>query len=214
MNTARILSIQTGRVQTHTLPNGDSWTTAYVKTPVKEPVALTALGLEGDEQHHKRFHGGEHRAILLYPAEHYPRWHQELGRDLPYGSFGENLAVTGIGDESQVCLGDVYQIGEAVRIQVSQPRQPCDQIYMHLRIRGIRQRVDEMHRTGWYARVLTPGLLKAGQSITLIERPHPTWTISRALAVREHRKTRPEEALELAAIPALEPGWQERLKRV
>jgi MOSC domain-containing protein YiiM len=213
MTSPRLLSIQTGRIQTHTLPNGEPWTTAYVKTPIKGPVALNTLGLDGDEQQHKRFHGGEHRALLLYPAEHYPRWRQELGRSLPYGSFGENLAVTGIGDESTVCIGDVYQIGEDVRVQVSQPRQPCDQIYMHLQIRGIRQRVDESHRTGWYARVLTPGILETGQSLVLLERPYPLWTINRAQEVKDQRKTRREEALELAAIPALEPGWQSRLKR-
>ena len=213
MTHARILSIQTGRIQTHTLPNGEPWTTAYVKTPVKGPVALHELGLEGDEQKHKRFHGGEHRALLVYPVEHYPRWRQELGRDLPYGSFGENLAITGIGDESQVCLGDIYQIGESVRIQVSQPRQPCEQIYMHLRIRGIRQRVDETQRTGWYARVLTPGTLEAGQSVELLSRPHPEWTIIRAQQVKHQRKTRRDEALALAALPELEPGWQASLKR-
>jgi len=213
MTSPRLLSIQTGSIQTHILPNGDPWTTAYVKTPVKGPVALHALGLDGDEQQHKRFHGGEHRAVLMYAAEHYPRWRQELGRDLPYGSFGENLAITGIGDESQVCLGDVYQIGESVRVQVSQPRQPCDQIYMHLRIRGIRQRVGETQRTGWYARVLTAGVLEAGQSLVLLARPYPTWNIIRAQEVKEQRKTRRDDALELAAIPELEPGWQASLKK-
>jgi len=195
------------------LPNGEAWTTAYVKTPVNGPVALNELGLDGDEQQHKRFHGGEHRALLLYPAEHYTRWRQELGRDLPYGSFGENLAVTGLGDESQVCLGDIYQIGDSVRVQVSQPRQPCDQIYMHLRIRGIRQRVAETQRTGWYVRVVTTGVLEAGQDITLIERPYPLWTITHAQAVKDNRKFRREEALDLAALPVLEPGWQAALAK-
>ena len=213
MTAPRLLSIQTGCIQTHMLPNGEPWTTAYVKTPVKGPVALNALGLEGDEQQHKRFHGGEHRALLLYSAEHYTRWRQELGKDLPYGSFGENLAVTGLGDESQICLGDLYQIGDTVRVQVSQPRQPCDQIYKHLRIRGIQQRVAETQRTGWYVRVLTEGTLEAGQTITLLERPYPTWTIKRAQDVKDNRKFRREEALELAALPVLEPGWRERLAR-
>lgn len=213
MTSPRILSIQTGRVQTHTLPDGEPWTTGYVKTPVSGSVALSALGLEGDEQQHKRFHGGEHRALLLYPAEHYPRWCEELGRDLPYGSFGENLVVAGVGDESQICIGDVFQIGENVRIQVSQPRQPCDQIYMHLQIQGIRQRVEDTHRTGWYVRVITPGALEAGQSLTLLERPFPEWNVGRAQEVKDARKTRREEALELAEIAALAPGWQSRLKR-
>lgn len=148
------------------------------------------------------------------PQKHYPRWRQELGRDLPYGSFGENLAITGLGDKSQVCLGDVYQIGEEIRVQVSQPRQPCDQIYKHLKIRGIRQRVAETQRTGWYVRVLTPGVLEAGRICRAARTPlPPLWSIARAQEVKNQSKTRREEALELAALSVLEPGWQDRLKR-
>jgi MOSC domain-containing protein YiiM len=209
---ATLLSIQTGIVQTHTLPNGEPWTTGYIKTPVSGAVFAGKIRLEGDEQKHLKFHGGEHRALLGYYAGHYSRWQQETGRALPYGSFGENFVFDDL-NEDNVCLGDIYQIGDTVRVQASQPRQPCDQIYKHLQIRGIKQRVDETKRTGWYMRVLTEGQVEAGMPVTLIERGDPHWTIRRAHEAMDLKRVDAENALRLADLPALSPGWQVSLRK-
>jgi len=44
-------------------------------------------------------------------CEHYPTWQEELGRELPYGTFGENLTVSGL-LEDEAHVGDVLQVGE------------------------------------------------------------------------------------------------------
>lgn len=209
----QLLSIQVGKIQTQTY-NGKDWTTAYFKQPVAGSVEVGVFNVQGDEQQHKKFHGGPHRAVLMYSAENYERWHEELNlpEELPYGAFAENFTVNGL-DEATVCLGDTFQIGDTVCLQVAQPRQPCHQIYQALGIRGISQKAIQTSRTGWYLRVLQIGDVEAGMPIQLIERLHPDWTIERCHEVMRERASRPDAAAAMAAIEELEPSWRKRLQQ-
>ncbi|MEM9952603.1 MAG: MOSC domain-containing protein [Chloroflexota bacterium] len=207
----QLRAIHFGKIQTHH-HNGNEWQSAYKKLPVDGTVHVGKLNVEGDEQFHTKFHGGEHRAVLMYSAEHYERWSAELDEQLPYGSFAENFTVSGL-DEDTVCIGDVYQIGDSVRVQVAQPRQPCNQIYKALGIRGIVNKIKMTYRSGWYCRVLQEGSVQAGMTITLLERLHPDWTIIRAHQTMTNRKDDPESAHVLAMIEELEPNWRKKLSR-
>ncbi len=207
---AQLLSIQVGKVQTHTLPNGEQWTTAYHKTPVLGAVRLDVFGLEGDAQHHTSVHGGIYRAVLGYSAEHYPAWREQFALELPFGAFGENFTISAQ-DEDTVCLGDVYSVGDHVRLQVSQPRRPCSQIDEWWRRDGMRAEVAKTLRTGWYMRVLVEGVVEAGMSITLLERPYPQWTIRKAHQAYDNRAKDPATAMRLSACAALEPEWRRKL---
>src|SRR5439155_2561092 len=128
----RLISIQVGLPTIHGEPGAEDpldqpWRTGFFKTPVAGPVHLGRTNLAGDGQANLRVHGGPDKAVLGYAASHYPLWRQELQKaDLPYGAFAENFTITVL-DESRVCLGDVYAIGNA-RVEVSQPRQPCANI--------------------------------------------------------------------------------------
>lgn len=206
-----LISVQVGTVQTHQ-HNDSDWITGYVKKPIQGLVHVGKLHIEGDEQQHTKFHGGEHRVVLMYAADHYAMWQSELDKVLPYGSFAENFTVTGLNEES-VCIGDIYQIGESLQVQVAQPRQPCNQIYKALGIRGIVKKVQATYRSGWYCRVLHVGDVAAGMSITRLERLHPEWTIAQAHDVMTHRADQPENAHKLAEIEALEPSWRKKLAR-
>ena len=82
------------------------------------------INIDGDDQADRAAHGGEHRAVFVYQIESYRYWQQQLQRDdFVYGQFGENFTVEGLADD-QVCIGDRYQIGEAV-FEVTQPRVTC-----------------------------------------------------------------------------------------
>jgi MOSC domain-containing protein YiiM len=82
------------------------------------------LNIDGDGQGDLGGHGGEQRAVLVYQLDSYRYWARELQRDdLQYGQFGENFTVDGLPDD-EVCIGDRYQIGEAV-FEVTQPRVTC-----------------------------------------------------------------------------------------
>jgi MOSC domain-containing protein YiiM len=205
----KLLSIQVGKIQ-RLQHEGETWITAYQKRPVSGVVCVDKLHVEGDEQQSKKYHGGVHRPVLMYAAAHYAIWKQELGRELPYGSFAENFTVEGM-DENTVCIGDVFQLGETLRLQVSQPRQPCNQIYMALGIEDIVKRIKASYRSGWYLRVLQEGEAEAGMKIECLEQPFPEWTIARVHEVMTHRKKQKEAALELSQIEALEPTWRRKL---
>ena len=213
MNEAQLLSIQVGAVRQHVTTDGETWTSGYGKSPVSGRVHVGRLNIEGDAQQHKKFHGGEHRPVLMYSASHYPLWQAELGQALPYGSFAENFTVSDL-DEDSVCLGDIYAVGPELRLQVSQPRKPCDQISKYLGIPGMKARVDATCRSGWYLRVLHEGYAEAGMAIQLEQRLHPEWSIRRVSTLMDQRRSRREEAHALAAITELEPSWRERLGSV
>lgn len=189
---AQLVSIQAGRIQTYPLPGTDkTWTTAFFKTPLTGPQYVTPLGIDGDQQAEKRFHGGPEMALLAYSAEHYPLWVELTGlTDMGPGGFGENLTITGL-DESTVSIGDTYSIGTTL-LQVSQPRGPCSKIEKRWQCDGLLKQVADTGRTGWYLRVLTPGTIEPGQPVRLLDKPYPHLTIAQANLAKRHRKSRPD----------------------
>ncbi|HWL10999.1 MAG TPA: MOSC domain-containing protein [Planctomicrobium sp.] len=212
---AAILSIQVGRPRQFATEEsvGDSskpWCSAIVKQTVTGKVFVDFTNINGDEQADLKHHGGADKAVLGYAAGHYPAWNSDLPEiEFPYGGFGENLTLSGI-DESTCCIGDVYAIGEC-RLQISQPRQPCWKLSRRWNIPNLAVLVQKTGRTGWYFRVLTPGAIESGMPLTLVDRPFPQFTVSRASDIM-HAKLRDRTLdLELAACPALSASWKTTL---
>lgn len=213
--TPSILSIQVGRPRQYGQagaadPLERPWTSGIAKQPVSGRLRLTLTNLAGDEQADRENHGGPDKAVLAYAASHYPLWREELGRDLPFGAFGENLTVLGL-DEETVCIGDVFSLGTA-RLEVSQPRQPCWKLARRWGIKDLTARVEATGRTGWYLRVLEAGEVAAGQSLHLLSRACPEWTVARATRAMRRREADPQLAAALAACPALAKTWREALR--
>ena len=204
-----LASIQIGAPRTYDDPK--PWTSAIKKDPVAGQVWAGREGLSGDHQHNRKHHGGRERALLMYSAEHYPRWRSEWGRsDVGPGAFGENLTVAGL-IEDTVCIGDIFRIGD-VRIEVSSPRTPCNTLARRHGIPELVKTVVQNHRSGWYLRVLSEGWLESGMEVRLADRPYPQWTVRRAADVKRMRADRVEEARLLAACSALQVEWRELLR--
>lgn len=207
-----VLSIQVGMPKSMIDESGidrlsPEWTSGIFKSPVEGPVYLTATGPEGDGQADLTVHGGIHQAVLLYAASHYPDWREQLGRsDLPWGSFGENLTIEGL-TEADVCIGDRYELGEAL-LEVSQPRRPCWKLSRRHGIGDLAQQVQRSGRGGWYVRVLREGSVAAEQPLIRVARPHPDWTVARANDIIYGREKNPGARAALAACPALSPRWR------
>jgi MOSC domain-containing protein YiiM len=47
---------------------------AIRKSPLGGAVAVGVLGLDGDEQADLTVHGGQDKAVYVYPVEHYAFW--------------------------------------------------------------------------------------------------------------------------------------------
>lgn len=143
--------------------------TGIFKIPVQRRVMMRALNLDGDRQADLVNHGGRDKAVYAYPSEHYASWRNELpGVELPWGSFGENLTVAGL-LESDVCLGDRFQIGEA-EVVVTQPRIPCYKLNLRFQRDDLAKRFLMSRRTGFYLRVLREGEIGAGDKILCVHR--------------------------------------------
>ena len=208
---ATVLSIQVGRPRT--LDRYDPWVTSIYKEPVTGPLRLERLDLDGDEQADLTVHGGPDKAVCVYPADHFPFWRQTLARpDLTAGAFGENFTVAGI-VESTVCLGDVFEIGDAV-VEVSQPRAPCWKLGRKWERLDLPKLVLREGRTGWYFRVLQPGIVSPGGVLQLRDRPYPLWTIAEVnrLAYAKKSDRLQNERRALAECPALADVWRPSLR--
>jgi len=209
-----LVSVQTGMPRRVGIPDAAdplerAFTSAIWKSPVTGPVFAGALGLAGDAVANTKVHGGVDQALLMYAVSHYPLWEAELGRPMSPGAFGENLTVRGL-DEESACIGDVLAIG-TVRLQVSQPRQPCATLARRHQVRDMIAIVRGNGRSGWYLRVLTEGNVEAGQSIEVADRPNPAWPVRRAAVVMHARGREPAAAADLAKCRELSEGWRSRL---
>ncbi|KAG9245185.1 MOSC domain-containing protein [Calycina marina] len=184
-------------------------TTGIYKIPTTAILWCSSTGLQDDE-HDLTFHGGFDKAVHQYFPGHYPEWRSEFpeGSGFEEGGFGENIVcMPGEGqwkmNENTVCIGDIYQIGEEGRgaiLQVSLPRQPCFKLNHRFRIKGFAPHTWKLSRTGWYYRVLKEGWMQVGDSMTLSQRPHPTWPIERIQEYLHRNKTDPEKLRELEKI--------------
>jgi len=158
--------------------------TGIYKLPVTRAVWLGKQGLVGDGQADKTVHGGVHQAVYSYPVEHYDYWQTALSLiDLPYGTFGENLTISGF-NEADIHVGDVLQIGEAT-IQVTMPRIPCFKFGHKIGRPDILEPFLKSGKSGFYQRVLTEGYVKAGDEISVIARDPQAISIRTALILQK-----------------------------
>ncbi|KAF1696685.1 MOSC domain-containing protein [Pseudoxanthomonas jiangsuensis] len=207
---ARIEAVLTGRAVDYTRPGSRS---AIAKVAVAGAVEVGVEGLAGDEQGDRRVHGGPDKAIHHYPREHYATWAEEIGAHPLFampGAFGENLSTTGV-SEADLCLGDRLRLGTAL-VEVSQGRQPCWKLSDRFGIADMARRVQDSGRSGWYYRVLAPGAVQAGDTLELLERPHPHWPLPR-LAELLYRRTLDRGELAAALELPLVPSWRAVFER-
>ena len=201
----RVDALLRGRAEPYTRPGSFS---AIAKTAFAEPVHIGECGLDGDEQGNRAVHGGPDKAVHHYPRDHYRRWREELGEHVLWsrpGAFGENISSHGLTEE-QVCLGDRYRFGEVV-LEVSQARQPCWKLNDRFGVADMARRMQANGRTGWYYRVLESGHACAGESLHLLERPWPQWSLQR-IAIMLYTRTLDFEELRAATALPLVPSWR------
>jgi MOSC domain-containing protein YiiM len=134
-------------------------------------ATVTELGLEGDTQRDRRYHGGPERALCLFPLEHIQTLQGE-GHTIAPGSIGENLTVQGL-DWERLVPGSRLELGDGVLIEVTRYTSPCFNIKSSFS-GGDYSRVSQKIHPGWsrvYARVLRTGDIKQGDRVRLVDAP-------------------------------------------
>jgi MOSC domain-containing protein YiiM len=204
----RVISVNVGKPRSLLFENM-TVVTAIFKEPATGKIPLRGYNLEGDQQADLRVHGGPHKAVYLYPREHYAYWSKQLpDADIPFGAFGENLTTSGLLEE-EVRIGDRFRIGSAV-LQVTQPRMPCYKLGVRFGRADMVKRFWNSGRSGIYFSVVEEGELAAGDPIEKVAAgPEP---ISVAEVVRLYRgdETDPGK-LESALRAPLYGGWKREL---
>jgi MOSC domain-containing protein YiiM len=177
-------------------------------------VQIDSLGIIGDVQADKRFHGGPEKALHQYALSGYERIIKRyplLHKKAQPGAIGENITATSMNDKN-VCIGDIYQIGE-VKVQVSSPRIPCWKIDEKFKQPNLNKFVGKNHITGWYYRVLEGGSISLHDKVELTQRPNSFLTVS--LFMQIVRGTIKDNSIIKNAVLAqgLDPEWCSRLQK-
>lgn len=211
MNTAPTLrKLSIGMPRTLKTTDDKEFVSAICKQEVDE-VFLSQNGFIGDGIADTKHHGGPDRAVCLYPSEHYTFWEKELSCTLSPSTFGENLTVDGM-LEVNVCIGDVYQVGEAV-IQVTQGRVPCSTISQRTGLPELMKGMIKTGFTGYLCRVLEEGIIRSDSTITLLQRDPNNVSILYANEVYFQRPKDQKGLKRILKVDALAEEWQDMLTK-
>ena len=200
--TGRLLSVNVAEIRE--IPyRGHMIKTGIWKFPVDGRVRVEGVQVDGDTQADLRVHGGEFQAVYAYGREDYDWWAGELGRDMPPGTFGENLTVEGM-DLTNATVGERWRIGSTV-LEVSLPRIPCFKLGKKMEDPRFLKRFGAARRPGSYFRIVEEGELGAGDEIEMLEKPSHGVTIGLLYETKMHDQTLATKILE--AKDELPEGW-------
>lgn len=187
----QIQGLFAGRAQTVTSRGSNEcwdqpWESGIFKAAVSGPVWLSHGGIPSHGQADRKHHGGPDKALCIYLARHYDYWRRQPGlTDMPFGDFGENITLGGA-TEAELCLGDRFQLGEAL-VKISQPRRPCWKLSRRWRVKDLKEQEEQTGFTGCYFRVVKHGWLKLNDAGELIERPCLQWNLMECNLIMRHR---------------------------
>jgi MOSC domain-containing protein YiiM len=189
--------------------NGQIINTAIFKDPVKGPIMLRKLNLDGDRQADLTVHGGIDKAVYSYPVEHYDYWGKQFpDTDLMWGMFGENFTTEGLLEDA-VNVGDQFQIGSAMLV-ATQPRMPCYKLGVRFGRMDVIRRFMTSGRSGIYFKILKEGEVKTGDKIKNIKRDKNNVTVKDivSLYISKNRIDIIEMMRRAIKIRDLPEGWR------
>lgn len=210
MADGKVVSVNVGRPRPVQM-GSRTRTTGIFKEPQQGRVRVAGVTVGDDVQVDKKHHGGPFQAVYAYAIEDYAWWSEELGRELPPGTFGENVTTEGI-DVTNALIGEVWLIND-VALQVTDPRIPCSTLRARMGIPGFVKRFAASRRFGAYFRIVKEGHLGAGDQIEVIERPAHGVSIARLGAAYFDKDLREAEAIfEELDRPERRTEWVESLR--
>ena len=176
------------------------WSSSILKEPSSGPIVFAETGPVGNRP------AVHPEAVYAISVESYEYWHDRLG--VPrgawnWGHWGENITFRGL-LESELRVGDVLELSGGVVLQVSGPRHPCLKLAWRLgQPAGILHTLIESGVLGFYLRVLKPGSIAAGETVTVTS-PFPSNRLIIDLPRLMHdASAKPEELRAAIDMPGL-----------
>jgi MOSC domain-containing protein YiiM len=214
---SKVLSVNLARVRAN--PDAPSRQTGIDKTATAEAVMVRSpgpmrsglgSGLVGDSIGNQKLHGGDDQAVYAYAREDLDEWETRLDRPLTDGMFGENLTTSGV-DVTHARIGERWRVGTGgLLLEVSAPRTPCRTFSAFLDIDGWIKTFTATAKPGAYLRVVAPGAVQAGDTISIEDRPDHDVTIS---MVFRAKMSEPELLPQLMAADALSAELKDYVRR-
>ncbi len=204
-----IASLNVGAVGSEIDATGRTFRSAVRRTPVSGPLWLGEDGFAGDASAYKGHHG-PNMTLHVFSIDHYAHYERLASRPLPVPAFGENFTTIG-GVETGVCIGDRYAVGGA-SVAITQPTERCATPGRALGLPSLRGWIEASGYTGYYMRVLRPGWVAPGDTLTLQDRPLSQWSVDRV--TRALRDGLEDDRL-FETVLALEPlsnEWKARMR--
>lgn len=203
----KLLSVNVG------LPREVKWDgriirTSIFKTPVAGRVQVRNINIDGDQQSDLTVHGGIHKAVYVYPSEHYAFWREALPNvDLGWGAFGENFTTQGVLDDKAVRIGDRFRIG-STEFVVTQPRIPCFKLGIRFGRADMVKRFLHSGRNGFYLAVAKEGEVAAGDAIELMARDENGITVADIVELYTADAAKQDFLQRVTELPALPESWR------
>jgi MOSC domain-containing protein YiiM len=196
----KVVSVNAGRAELMQI-GARTVSTGIRKGPV-ERGHVHALGLAGDVVADVENHGGLDQALYLYSSDDYAFWGKQLGGVPEPGTFGENLTLSSFGAEP-VRIGERFQVGAAL-VEVTAPRIPCSVFATRMGEPDWVKRFADARRPGFYARVLDPGEVAAGDPVERLDGAEGNPTVVDLMDVWYDQEPDPELLERLLTSPLAE----------
>jgi len=147
------------------------------KVPILE-AHVTPLGIAGDVQKNRKYHGGPNQALLLITAEGLEEL-KAAGFPVYPGALGENVTTAGL-DRRMLRLGQRYRLGE-VEIELTKMREPCRTLHPYgltigkavydPDVKAGRPISPRWGLAGFYVKIIRTGVIRPGDLVTLLSDP-------------------------------------------
>lgn len=85
---------------------------------------------------------------------------------------------------------------------------PCQKINHRFGVERMSVHVTQQRITGWYCRVISPGLVQAGDTISLLERQTERFSFDQFWQVQLPHRPSIDDLMERTAIAGLAPGLE------
>jgi MOSC domain-containing protein YiiM len=199
-----IVAVNIGRLQPLEV-GGETRQSGTFKQPAAGAFDVGRDGIAADAIGDRSRHGGVDQALYLFGAEDNAWWAAQLGRAVGPGFFGENLTWAGAWPEPRV--GDRLCVhSSGLELELTFPRIPCATLAARVGDTRFLQRFVAANRAGFYARVLQPGRVTAGNVAQLVP-AEPTAPTLAALFAAWHDRPAHEALLRRALqTPIAERG--------